>query len=55
MELPFQMVKLYKQMLREEEYCMEGESDHSGNEVVPPIPPLTGKERKKENLEGVSM
>lgn len=32
MELPFQMVKLYKQMLREEEYCMEGESDHSGKE-----------------------
>lgn len=32
MELPFQMVKLYKQMLRGEEYCMEGESDPSGNE-----------------------
>lgn len=36
MELPFQMVKLSK--LREEEYCMEGESDPSGNEVVPPNP-----------------
>lgn len=43
MELPFQMVKLSKQKLREEEYCMEGESDPSGNEVVPPNPPSNRK------------
>lgn len=47
--------KVVQQMLRVGEYCMAGESDRSGNEVVPLTPPLAGKERKKENLGGVSM